>query len=113
MNIGERISLIKAVAEKAIKGKSDEEIAKELNMNATRVTRIRRAVGIKKRWALDITKEYKKARVKSGSIGVNFTIPREHLTELGIDPQALIDEVPHEFTGEIKNKKLALKFREA
>lgn len=112
MSIQERLQEIKEIAQLSMAGRTDEEIANIKQMSPWKVKSIRNAVGLGRRQKIDITKDYKRARVANGTISLTFSIPREYATELNLDPEKLIDNVKHKFTGQIKNGKLILKIVE-
>jgi len=109
-NISQRLSEIKQIYELALEGRSDEEIAQLIGMTPSNVTITRRLVGISRVRGLDITKETKLASTQNGQLYLTFTIKREHLSDLGINPERVIAGDIYGFSGKIKDNKLIMTF---
>jgi len=110
MSLEEILQRNKEVAMKALKGKTDEEIAREMDIESPfLVTTIRRSLGIRSKRAVDITE---KSKMVSGTGTpllykyVHFRLPRELIEEANLDVES-----PMEFSGKVVGKTLVLSFK--
>lgn len=112
MSIESQLMKIKQVATLAMEGKTDEEISKETELRISAVPTIRNLLGFSRRPHIDIMKEYKLARVSDGTIGFQFTLPREYVEDIGLNVKSITAMKPHKYKGDIVKGKIVLTIME-
>jgi len=109
----QQLAKIKQVAEMSLSGKTDEEVANAVGESVSKIIQMRSSAGIRKTFFKDIMNEWKKSvSTDKGTVRVDFRLRREHLIDLGIDPDKVSNGASYSFRGAAVNKKLLLTFKE-